>query len=128
MSDVTPILNAIDAGDSSAADELLPLVYAELRRLAAARLGNENPGQTLQPTALVHAAYVSLVDISDQQRWNGRSHFFSVAFSPDDHVVVASSINLDAAQRISIWDSRSGELISEVEDQMPMSLVFSKQG
>ena len=79
MADVTQILNAIEAGDPSAAAELLPLVYDELRKLAAARLADEKPGQTLQPTALVHEAYVRLVGGSTQQDWNSRGHFFAAA-------------------------------------------------
>jgi RNA polymerase sigma factor (TIGR02999 family) len=79
MADVTLILQAIEAGDPRAADELLPLVYNELRRLAAARLSDEKPGQTLQPTALVHEAYLRLVGGSTQQDWNSRGHFFAAA-------------------------------------------------
>jgi RNA polymerase sigma factor (TIGR02999 family) len=79
MSDVTPILSAIEQGDPSAAERLLPLVYDELRRLAAAKLANEKPGQTLQTTALVHEAYIRLVDIDKAQRWNSRGHFFAAA-------------------------------------------------
>jgi RNA polymerase sigma factor (TIGR02999 family) len=79
MSDVTRILSAIEQGDPSAAEELLPLVYAELRRLAAARLAHEKPGQTLDPTALVHEAYLRLVDGKQAQQWNSRGHFFAAA-------------------------------------------------
>ena len=79
MSDVTRILFAIEQGDSTAAKQLLPLVYQELRKLAAARLSHEEPGQTLQPTILVHEAYLRLVDVDRQQQWNGRGHFFSAA-------------------------------------------------
>ena len=78
LSDVTRILSQIEAGDPSAA-ELLPLVYEELRKLAAARLAHEQPGQTLQATALVHEAYVRLVDVDKVQRWNSRGHFFGAA-------------------------------------------------
>ena len=78
MSDVTQILKQIEQGDREASEELLPLVYAELRRLAAAKLANEKPGQTLQATALVHEAYLRLVKI-DEQKWNGRAHFFGAA-------------------------------------------------
>jgi RNA polymerase sigma factor (TIGR02999 family) len=78
--DVTRILSAIDGGDAHAAAELLPLVYAELRRLAAQRLAGERPGQTLQATALVHEAYLRLVGGGDDgQNWNGRGHFFAAA-------------------------------------------------
>jgi len=79
MTDVTQILSQIERGDPSAADQLLPLVYNELRRLAAQRLAQEATGQTLQPTALVHEAYVRLVDAEHQQRWDSRGHFFAAA-------------------------------------------------
>src|SRR5829696_10512365 len=79
MADVTQILNAIEQGDPKAAAELLPLVYDELRKLAAARLADEKPGQTLQPTALVHEAYARLVGGTQPQDWNGRGHFFAAA-------------------------------------------------
>src|SRR6187399_1612934 len=78
-SDVTRILSAIENGDPSAAEQLLPLVYEELRKLAAQRLAQERPGQTLQPTALVHEAYVRLVDRDRAQQWNSRGHFFAAA-------------------------------------------------
>jgi RNA polymerase sigma factor (TIGR02999 family) len=78
MSDVTRILLAVENGDPVAADELLPLVYHELRKLAAHKMANEAPGQTLQPTALVHEAYLRLVGKEDQ-RWSGRAHFFGAA-------------------------------------------------
>src|SRR5262245_59478225 len=79
MSDVTRILSAIDAGDPRAAEQLLPLVYDELRRLAAQRMARESPGQTLDATSLVHEAYVRLVDTDQAQRWNSRGHFFAAA-------------------------------------------------
>jgi RNA polymerase sigma factor (TIGR02999 family) len=79
MSDVTRILSAIDHGDPHAAAQLLPLVYEELRRLAAQRLAQEKPGQTLQPTALVHEAYLRLVGGEPAQPWNSRGHFFAAA-------------------------------------------------
>jgi len=79
MTEVTRILNAIEAGDPHAAEQLLPLVYDELRRLAAQRLVHEKPGQTLQATALVHEAYLRLVDGKQIQEWNGRGHFFAAA-------------------------------------------------
>jgi len=78
MSDVTPILEAAQQGDPSAADQLLPLVYEELRRLAAHKMANEAPGQTLQPTALVHEAWLRLAG-SENQKWDGRAHFFAAA-------------------------------------------------
>jgi RNA polymerase sigma factor (TIGR02999 family) len=79
MSDVTHILSQIESGDPRAAEQLLPLVYDELRKLAAARLAQENPGQTLQPTALVHEAYLRLVGPGLQQQWDHRGHFFAAA-------------------------------------------------
>ena len=79
MSDVTRLLDAAAAGDRRAAADLLPLVYDELRKLAAARLAEEKPGQTLQPTALVHEAYVRLVGGEQSRDWDGRGHFFAAA-------------------------------------------------
>jgi RNA polymerase sigma factor (TIGR02999 family) len=79
MHEVTRVLSAIEQGDPKAADQLLPLVYVELRRLAAQKLAQERPGQTLQPTALVHEAYMRLVEGSPEQAWNGRGHFFAAA-------------------------------------------------
>jgi RNA polymerase sigma factor (TIGR02999 family) len=79
MSEVTRILHEIDGGDPAAAEQLLPLVYDELRKLAAARMAQESPDHTLQATALVHEAYVRLVDARDVQRWNSRGHFFAAA-------------------------------------------------
>jgi RNA polymerase sigma factor (TIGR02999 family) len=79
MNDVTQILKAIEQGDRQAADQLLPLVYEELRRLAARKLTSEAPGQTLQATALVHEAYLRLVGKGDEQRWDSRGHFFAAA-------------------------------------------------
>ena len=78
MTDVTRIINAIEQGDAKAADDLLPLVYEELRRLAAQKMSHESPGQTLQATALVHEAYIRLVGSQDQS-WSGRTHFFTAA-------------------------------------------------
>jgi RNA polymerase sigma factor (TIGR02999 family) len=79
MSEVTHILSAIEQGDPNAVEKLLPLVYDELRRLAAQKMGHEAPGQTLQATALVHEAYLRLVDVETPQHWSGRGHFFAAA-------------------------------------------------
>jgi RNA polymerase sigma factor (TIGR02999 family) len=79
MNDVTRILSAIEQGDPRAAEQLLPLVYEELRKLAAAKLAQEKSGQTLQATALVHEAYLRLVGVEMPQLWNGRGHFFAAA-------------------------------------------------
>jgi len=79
MSDVTQILSQIESGDGQAAEELLPLVYDELRRLAAQKMAQEKPGQTLQATALVHEAYIRLVDVDKARHWHSRGHFFAAA-------------------------------------------------
>jgi RNA polymerase sigma factor (TIGR02999 family) len=79
MTDVTQVLSRIESGDPSAAEQLLPLVYEELRKLAAARLAQEKPGQTLQATGLVHEAYMRLVDVEKTPHWNSRGHFFGAA-------------------------------------------------
>jgi RNA polymerase sigma factor (TIGR02999 family) len=79
MSEVTHILSAIEHGDPSAAEQLLPLVYDEIRKLAARKLAQEKPGQTLEATALVHEAYLRLVDVEKAQHWNSRGHFFAAA-------------------------------------------------
>src|SRR5690242_20641585 len=79
MNDVTRILSVIEQGDPQAARQLLPLIYDELRKLAAQKMAQECPGQTLQATALVHEAYVRLVDVGQAQHWNSRGHFFAAA-------------------------------------------------
>jgi RNA polymerase sigma factor (TIGR02999 family) len=91
MSDVTKVLVAIGAGDSHAAARLLPLVYDELRRLAAHKLAQEKPGQTLQATALVHEAYLRLVGTGDEQSWNGRGHFFAAAAEAMRRILVENA-------------------------------------
>jgi RNA polymerase sigma factor (TIGR02999 family) len=79
MNELTCILSAIEQGEPKAAEQLLPLVYDELRKLAAHRLAQEKPGQTLQATALVHEAYLRLVDVEQAKEWNSRGHFFAAA-------------------------------------------------
>jgi RNA polymerase sigma factor (TIGR02999 family) len=91
MSEVTRILSAIEQGDPQAAAQLLPLVYDELRKLAAARLAQENPGQTLQATALVHEAYLRLVGDGGSSTWNGRGHFFAAAAEAMRRILVESA-------------------------------------
>jgi RNA polymerase sigma factor (TIGR02999 family) len=91
MSEVTRILSAVEAGDPSAAAQLLPLVYDELRQLAAARLAQEPPGQTLQPTALVHEAYLRLVGPADASRWANRGHFFAAAAEAMRRILVENA-------------------------------------
>ena len=91
MSDVTRILSAIEQGDPSAAEQLLPLVYDELRQLAAQKLAHEAPGQTLQPTALVHEAYLRLVGGGEERHWNSRGHFFAAAAEAMRRILVESA-------------------------------------
>jgi RNA polymerase sigma factor (TIGR02999 family) len=91
MSEVTRILSAVEQGDPHAADRLLPLVYDELRRLAAQKLALARPGQTLQATALVHEAYIRLVDVGGAQHWNSRGHFFAAAAEAMRRVLVESA-------------------------------------
>jgi RNA polymerase sigma factor (TIGR02999 family) len=91
MSDVTRILSQIESGDPSVAQQLLPLVYDELRKLAAARLAQEKPGHTLQATALVHEAYLRLVDVDQAQHWNSRGHFFAAAAEAMRRILVESA-------------------------------------
>jgi RNA polymerase sigma factor (TIGR02999 family) len=91
MSDVTRILSKIESGDQRASEELLPLVYEELRKLAAARMSGEVPGHTLQATALVHEAYVRLVDTDRAQHWNSRGHFFSAAAGAMRRILVENA-------------------------------------
>ena len=91
MSDVTQILSQVESGDPSAAEKLLPLVYEELRRLAAARMASERPEHTLQATALVHEAYVRLVDSEKAQQWNSRGHFFKAAAEAMRRILIESA-------------------------------------
>jgi RNA polymerase sigma factor (TIGR02999 family) len=99
MSEVTRILSAIDQGDPHAAEELLPLVYDELRRLAAHKLAQETPGQTLQATALVHEAYLRLVDEDKAAHWNSRAHFFGAAAEAMRRILVDQARRKQAAKR-----------------------------
>jgi RNA polymerase sigma factor (TIGR02999 family) len=91
MNEVTRILSAIDQGDPRGAEQLLPLVYDELRKLAAQRLAQEKPGQTLQPTALVHEAYLRLVEGEHDAQWNGRGHFFAAAAQAMRRILVEAA-------------------------------------
>jgi RNA polymerase sigma factor (TIGR02999 family) len=124
MSDVTRILSQIESGDPSAAEQLLPLVYDELRKLAAAKLAQERPGQTLQATALVHDAYLKLVDTEKAQNWNSRGHFFGAAAEAMRRILVDNAKRKQSAkyggkiQRVELSDdqivapSRSIDLIA----------------
>jgi RNA polymerase sigma factor (TIGR02999 family) len=98
MNEVTRILSAVEQGDPHAANELLPLVYDELRKLAAEKLAHEATGQTLQPTALVHEAYIRLVDVERAQHWNSRGHFFSAAAEAMRRILVDRARRKQAAR------------------------------
>jgi RNA polymerase sigma factor (TIGR02999 family) len=120
MSDVTRILSAIEQGDPNAASQLLPLVYDELRQLAAHRLAHENPGQTLQPTALVHEAYLRLVGGEHEAHWDNRGHFFAAAAEAMRRILVENARrkgrhkrggdrtrrDLDAAEQVAVPEIR----------------------
>jgi RNA polymerase sigma factor (TIGR02999 family) len=99
MSEVTRILSAIEQGDPSAAEQLLPLVYDELRKLAAARLAQEKPGQTLEATALVHEAYLRLIDVDEAQHWNSRRHFFAAAAEAMRRILVDNARRKQSKKR-----------------------------
>ena len=110
VNDVTQILNAMEQGDAQAADKLLPLVYDELRRLAAQKLAQEAPGQTLQATSLVHEAYLRLVDVRQPQRWQGRRHFFAAAAEAIRRILVER-----ARQKRAL--KRGGNLVRQAFDE-----------
>jgi len=99
MPDVTRILSAIEQGDASAPEQLLPLVYEELRKLAAQKMAQEAPGQTLQATALVHEAYIRLVDVEQAQHWNSRGHFFGAAAEAMRRILVDHARRKGSAKR-----------------------------
>lgn len=111
MTDVTHILNAIEQGDEKAADRLLPLVYEELRRLAAHKMSHELPGQTLQATALVHEAYIRLVG-SETQNWGGRTHFFAAAAETMRRILID---NASRKQRLKRGDGRQKINLDDME-------------
>ena len=99
MTDVTRILSQIESGDPAAAEQLLPLVYDELRKLAAAKMAHENPGQTLQATALVHEAYLRLVDVEKAQQWDSRGHFFAAAAEAMRRILVETGPQKQSLKR-----------------------------
>jgi RNA polymerase sigma factor (TIGR02999 family) len=110
MSEVTRILSAIEQGDRLAAEQLLPLVYDELRKLAAQKMGQESPGQTLQATALVHDVYLRLVDVEKVQQWNSRGHFFAAAAEAMRRILI------DQARRKQSQRHGGGLLRHDLED------------
>jgi RNA polymerase sigma factor (TIGR02999 family) len=112
MSEVTRILSAIEQGDPHAAQQLLPLVYDELRQLAAAKLAQEKPGQTLQATALVHEAYLRLVDVEQAPHWNSRGHFFAAAAEAMRRILV------DQARRKQADKHGGGRLRNDLPEDL----------
>jgi RNA polymerase sigma factor (TIGR02999 family) len=116
MSDVTLILSKIGQGESAATEQLLPLIYDELRNLAAAKLAQEKPGQTLQPTALVHEVYLRLVGSEPDKRWRGRTHFLSAAAEAMRRLLI------EAARRKQTLKRGGGERRVELEAAEPMVL------
>jgi RNA polymerase sigma factor (TIGR02999 family) len=124
MNEVTQILSCIEAGDPHAAEQLLPLVYDELRKLAAQKLAQEKPGQTLQATALVHEAYLRLVDGDQAQHWDGRGHFFAAAAESMRRILVENARKkkrhrhggghrrIDFPEGLSLADSPDDDLLA----------------
>ena len=104
MGDVTQILASIERGDARAAEQLLPLVYDELRKLAAARMAAEAPGRTLQATALVHEAYIRLVDTEQARLWNSRGHFFAAAAEAMRRILIDDARSRRSARRGGDYD------------------------
>src|SRR5262245_55803930 len=132
VSDVTRILSAIEQGDPSAAAHLLPLVYDELRQLAAQRLAQEKPGQTLQATALVHEAYLRLVGGETPQRWDGRRHFFAAAAEAMRRILIDQArrkhsakwggtmrrVELDAGAQLATPEDRAAEDLLALDEAL----------
>src|SRR5437763_10150443 len=124
MTELSGLLSAIEQGDPHAAERLLPLVYDELRRLAAQRLAQEKPGQTLQATALVHEAYLRLVDVGQAQHWDSRGHFFAAAAEAMRRILVESARKkkrhrhgggrrrVDLQEAVSLADSPQDDLLA----------------
>jgi RNA polymerase sigma factor (TIGR02999 family) len=123
MSDVTRILSQIESGDPSAAEQLIPLVYEELRKLAAARLAHEQPGQTLQATALVHDAYLRLVDVEQAQHWNSRGHFFAAAAEAMRRILIERARGKAREKRGGDWQRVNFEELDAATSLSPDQLV-----
>jgi RNA polymerase sigma factor (TIGR02999 family) len=115
MPDVTQILSRIEAGDASATDELLPLVYGELRRLAAQQLAKERPGQTLQATALVHEAYIRMVGSGQSDKWHGRGQFFAAAAESMRRILVDHARRKQSQKRGGGWQRVELDAVSAPE-------------
>jgi RNA polymerase sigma factor (TIGR02999 family) len=123
MSEITRILDQMPCGDPHAAEQLLPLVYDELRRLAAERMAQEKPGQTLQATALVHEAYLRLVDVKQAQYWNGRGHFFAAAAEAMRRILVERARGKARTKRGGGWQRVDFEQLDVASCVSPGQLV-----
>ena len=123
MSDVTRILSAIEQGDPTAAEQLLPLVYDELRQLADQKLAHEKPGQTLQATALVHEAYLRLVDVEQAQHWNSRGHFFAACAEAMRRILIESARSKAREKRGGDWQRVDFEELDVATSVSPDQLV-----
>lgn len=131
MSEVTRILKSIEDGDPQAAEELLPLVYDELRKLAAAKMAQEKPGQTLQATALVHEAYLRLVDVEKAQHWNSRGHFFAATAEAMRRILVENARHRQSQkrgglqQRVNLDEAQS-LILAPAEDILALDEALEK--
>jgi RNA polymerase sigma factor (TIGR02999 family) len=123
MSDVTQILSAIEQGDPRASEQLLPLVYEELRRLAAQKMAQESAGQTLQATALVHDAYIRLVDTEKVQQWNSRGHFFAAAAEAMRRILIERARGKARVKAGGDWRRINFENLDIASDISPEQLV-----
>ena len=131
MNEVTTILSSIENGDPSAAEQLLPLVYDELRRLAAAKLAQEKPGHTLQATALVHEAYLRLVDVEQAQLWNSRGHFFAAAAEAMRRILVDNARRKQSKKRggdcVRLdFDQLAGVASEHLDDVLDIDAALAK--
>lgn len=123
MSDVTQLLTAIERGEALAAEQLLPLVYDELRKLATSKMAQENPGQTLQATALVHEAFVRLVDVQKAQHWNSRGHFFAAAAEAMRRILVENARRSQQLKRGGEFFRTEADDIAIVADNIQDDLI-----
>jgi RNA polymerase sigma factor (TIGR02999 family) len=123
MNDVTCILSAIDRGDPQAAEQLLPLVYDELRKLATQKIAQEKPGQTLQATALVHEAYLRLVDVQQAQQWKSRGHFFAAAAEAMRRILIERARGKHREKRGGDWRRVDFEKLDPICSVTPDQLI-----
>jgi RNA polymerase sigma factor (TIGR02999 family) len=123
MDEVTRVLTAIEQGDPHAAEELLPLVYGELRKLANRNMAREAPGQTLEATALVHEAYVRLVDVKKAQHWNSRGHFFAAAAEAMRRILINRARDKKRLKRGGAWKRVSLDQLERAEDASDEDLI-----